>query len=192
MNIFTDVPVTGRPPLTSFWQDVRVCVYYVTPPPPHTHTHTHTHTWIYCRWLRDILISLSPMLCILWTIILLDRWMNESINGWMDGWMNDWMDGWMDWLIIGWIGYARLHSGMDGRKCFFNVPLNTFYLRLFGVGYIVNDHLARMETRCRHYMGYSFSISNKELFICTIPQTGFCFTSRGALAGTRNNSMGPS
>ena len=38
------------------------------------------------------------------------------------------------------------------------------------------------------------SINSKGSFICTIPQTGYhslCYTSRGALAGTRNSSMGP-
>ena len=39
------------------------------------------------------------------------------------------------------------------------------------------------------------SINSKGSFICTIPQTGYtyhglCYTSRGALAGTRNSSMG--
>ena len=41
-----------------------------------------------------------------------------------------------------------------------------------------------------------FPIKSKGSFICTIPQTGwhiprpFCCTSCGALAGTRNSSMG--
>ena len=36
-----------------------------------------------------------------------------------------------------------------------------------------------------------FPISSKGSFICIIPQTGICYTSRGALAGTRNSSVGP-
>ena len=41
-----------------------------------------------------------------------------------------------------------------------------------------------------------FLINSKGSFICTIPQMdsiyhGLCYTSRGALAGTRNSSMGP-
>ena len=41
--------------------------------------------------------------------------------------------------------------------------------------------------------GLLFLISSNYSFICTIPQTGYglCYTSRGALAGTRNISMGP-
>ena len=42
-----------------------------------------------------------------------------------------------------------------------------------------------------------FPVSRKGSFICTIPQTGstyhgLCYTSHGALAGTRNSSMGSS
>ena len=44
--------------------------------------------------------------------------------------------------------------------------------------------------------GLLFPNSSKGSFICIIPQTGntyhsLCYTSRGALAGTRNSSMGP-
>ena len=70
----------------------------------------------------------------------------------------------------------------------FNNALNTFYLRLYGVGYVVKNH----SDSKRHYMGYSFSISSKGSFICIIPDRiaqGLCYTSRGALAGTRNSSM---
>ena len=41
-----------------------------------------------------------------------------------------------------------------------------------------------------------FPINSKVFFICTIPQDstyqGLCYTSRGALAGMRNSSMGSS
>ena len=62
----------------------------------------------------------------------------------------------------------------------FNDALNTFYLRLYGVRHMVKDHL-----------GYSFRLTAMGSFICTIPQIGLCYTSRGVLAGTRNSSMGP-
>ena len=42
------------------------------------------------------------------------------------------------------------------RKCFINFTLNTFYLRLYGVGNEVKDHLAGEESRCCHNMRYSF------------------------------------
>ena len=32
------------------------------------------------------------------------------------------------------------HKVQEGRKCLFNDALNTFYLRLYGVGHMVNDN----------------------------------------------------
>ena len=53
----------------------------------------------------------------------------------------------------------------------FNDALITFYLRLYGIGHIVNDHSdSERRNRCRH-MDY-YLISSKGSFICTIPQTG--------------------
>ena len=52
-----------------------------------------------------------------------------------------------------------------GRKegnVLFNDALNTFYLRLYGVGHMVEDHSVREETRCRH-MGYSFRLTARVL-----------------------------
>ena len=45
------------------------------------------------------------------------------------------------------------HVMKVGHILFIN-PLNTFYLRLYDVGHMVL--LAREETCCRHYMGYSY------------------------------------
>ena len=54
----------------------------------------------------------------------------------------------------------------------FNNAVNTFlYLRLYGIGHMVKDHsIAREETHCHNYMGYSFRLAAK-VFICTIPST---------------------
>ena len=52
-----------------------------------------------------------------------------------------------------------------GRKegnVLFNDALNTFYLRLYGVSHMVEDHSAREETRCCH-MGYSFRLTTRVL-----------------------------
>ena len=38
-------------------------------------------------------------------------------------------------------------------------------------------------------MGYSFRLTSRVLLYA--PPHGLCYTSRGALAGTRNSSMGP-
>ena len=74
----------------------------------------------------------------------------------------------------------------------FNDTFNTFYLRLYGVGHSAKNQLVREETRCRHYMCYSFRLAAR---FCLYRQDstyhGRCYTSRGALAGTRNSSMGP-
>ena len=53
----------------------------------------------------------------------------------------------------------------------------------------------RKETRCRH-IGYSFRLTARVLLYAPSHRQdntyhGLCYTSRGALAGTRNSSMGP-
>ena len=71
----------------------------------------------------------------------------------------------------------------------FNDALNTFYLRLYGVIHMVKDHSdSERETRCRH-MGYSFRLAARVLLYASHRQDNtyhsLCYTSRGALAGTR-------
>ena len=60
-------------------------------------------------------------------------------------------------------------------------------------GYMASDiwlrTILRKETRCRH-IGYSFRLtapSHRQ----DSTYHSLCYTSRGALAGTRNSSMGP-
>ena len=80
-----------------------------------------------------------------------------------------------------------------------------FYLTMhsthFIYGYMVSDIwlttilIVREETRCCH-MGYSFWLTARVLLyalshIQDSTYHGLCYTSRGALAGTRNSSMGP-
>ena len=55
--------------------------------------------------------------------------------------------------------------------------------------------IVRKETRCRH-MGYSFRLTARVLLYAPSHRQddtdhSLCYTSRGALAGTRNSSMGP-
>ena len=53
--------------------------------------------------------------------------------------------------------------------------------------------IVRKETRCRH-IGYSYRLTARvHLYAPSHRQdnTVLCYTSRGALAGTRNSSMGP-
>ena len=54
----------------------------------------------------------------------------------------------------------------------FNDPLNTFYLRLYGVGHMVEDHSDSERGNPLPPHGLLFPISSKGSFICTIPQTG--------------------
>ena len=81
------------------------------------------------------------------------------------------------------------------RNVLFNDALNTFDLRLYGVRHMVKDHSdMRKETRCRH-IGYSFRLTARVLLYAPSHRQdntyhGLCYTSRGALAGTRNSSMG--
>ena len=73
------------------------------------------------------------------------------------------------------------------RNVLFNDALNTFYLWLYGVRHMVKDHSDSEKGNPLPPHRLLLSISSKGSFICTIPH----YTSRGALAGTRNSSMGP-
>ena len=77
----------------------------------------------------------------------------------------------------------------------FNDTLNTFFI----YGYMVSDIwlrtilIVRKETRCRH-IGYSYRLTARVLLYAPSHRQdntyhGLCYTSRGALAGTRNSSM---
>ena len=77
----------------------------------------------------------------------------------------------------------------------------TTHLTHFIYGYIASDIwlrtilILRKETRCRHYIGYSFRLAARFLLYAPSHRQdstyhGLCYTSRGALAGTRNSSMG--
>ena len=70
----------------------------------------------------------------------------------------------------------------------------------FIYGYMASDIwlrtilIVRKETRCRH-IGYSFRLTAMVLLYAPSHRQdstyhGLCYTSRGALAGTRNSSMG--
>ena len=71
----------------------------------------------------------------------------------------------------------------------------------FIYGYMVSDIwlrtilIVRNETRCYH-MGYSFRLAARVLLYAPSHRQdstyhSLCYTSRGALAGMRNSSMGP-
>ena len=83
--------------------------------------------------------------------------------------------------------------------------LEMFYLTThsthFIYGYMASDIwlrtilIVRKETRCRH-IGYSFRLAARVILYSPSHRQdstyhGLCYTSRGALAGTRNGSMDP-
>ena len=104
------------------------------------------------------------------------------------------------------------NANVQVEKCHFNceimlsASLNTmFYLTThsthFIYSYMASDIwlrtilIVRKETRCRH-IGYSFRLAAKVFLYASSHRQDntyhdFCYTSRGALAGTRNSSMGP-
>ena len=83
-----------------------------------------------------------------------------------------------------------------GRKEMFYLMTHSthFTLWLYGVGHMVKDHSdSEEETRCCH-MG-SFRLTARVLLYAPSHRQdrtyhGLCYTSRGALAGMRNSSMG--
>ena len=64
---------------------------------------------------------------------------------------------------------------LNGRKegnVLFNDALNTFYLRLYGVRHMVNDHSDSERGNQLPPHELFFPISSKGSFICSIQQTG--------------------
>ena len=77
----------------------------------------------------------------------------------------------------------------------FNDALNTFYLRLYGVRHMVKDHSDSERGNPLLSHGLLFPISSKGILYAPSHRQDstyhdLCYTSRGALAGTRNSSMG--
>ena len=78
----------------------------------------------------------------------------------------------------------------------FNDALNTFYLRLYGVGHMVKDHSDSERGNPLPPHGLLFQFAARVLLYAPSHRQdstyhGLCYTSRGVLAGTRNSSMGP-
>ena len=66
----------------------------------------------------------------------------------------------------------RLYLWERKGNALFNDALNTFYLRLYGVGHMVKDHSDSERGNPLPPHRLLFSISSKGYFICIIPQTG--------------------
>ena len=87
--------------------------------------------------------------------------------------------------------------GERERNVLFKDALNIFFI----YGYMASDIwlrtilIVRKETRCRH-IGYSYRLTARVLLYAPSHREddtyhGLCYISRGALAGTINNSVGP-
>ena len=82
--------------------------------------------------------------------------------------------------------YVKRLEGRKEGNVLYNDALNTFYLRLYGVGHMVKNHSGTEETRlAARILVYAPSHSQDNTY------HGLCYNSRGALAGTRNSSIGP-
>ena len=60
---------------------------------------------------------------------------------------------------------------MNEGYVLFNDALNTFYLRLYGIGHIVKNHSDCERGNPLPPHGLLFPISSKGYFICITPQT---------------------
>ena len=77
------------------------------------------------------------------------------------------------------------------RNVLFNDALNTFYLRLYGVRHMVRDHSDSEKGNPLPPHRLLLSINSKGFLYAPSHRQddtyhGHCYTSRGALAGTRN------
>ena len=82
------------------------------------------------------------------------------------------------------------------RNVLFNDALNTFYLRLYGVRHMVKDDSDSEKGNPLPPLGYSYRLTASVLLYAPSYRQdntyhSLCYTSHGALAETRNSSMGP-
>ena len=95
-------------------------------------------------------------------------------------------------------GNPLLPHGKEGRKEMFYLMMHSTH---FIYGYMASDIwlrtilIVRKETCCRH-IGYSFRLAARVLLYASSNRWDntfhrHCYTSRGALAGMKNSSMGP-
>ena len=61
------------------------------------------------------------------------------------------------------------HSKRKEGNVLFNDALNTFYLQLYGVGHMVEDHSDSERGNLLSPHGLLFPINSKGAFICSIP-----------------------
>ena len=119
--------------------------------------------------------------------------------------VRSWCDGSSDQPFVSLTICATSHSCQRSatsitrekeRDIFYLTTHSTHFIN----GYMASDIwlrtilIVRKETRCRH-IGYSYRLTARILLYAPSHRQdntyhGLCYTSRGALAGTRNSSMG--
>ena len=96
------------------------------------------------------------------------------------------------YITLTFIKVNRFLSGEREREMFYLTTHSTHFI----YGYMASDIwlrtilIVRKETRCRH-IGYSYRLTTRVLLYAPSHRQdntyhGLCYTSRGALAGTRN------
>ena len=126
---------------------------------------------------------------------VVEHWLEREIAQWVHP-MKDRSDdpSHHERTLYLWATSRSLCDWKEGNVLF-NDARNTFYLRLSSVRHMVKDHSDSEKGNPLPPHRLLFTINSQGSFICTIPQTGLhisrpCYTSRGALAGTRKSSMG--
>ena len=76
---------------------------------------------------------------------------------------------WLQMSVIMTLLLLHYRKKKVGRKCLLKDALNTFYLRLYGVGHMVKDHSDSERGNPLQPHGLLFPINSKGSFICTIP-----------------------
>ena len=94
----------------------------------------------------------------------------------------------------GMVQRSDCHTGTNEGNVLVNDILNTFYLRLYGVGHVVKDHSDSERGNPLPPHGLLFRLAAMVLLYASSHRKdntyGLCYTSRRTLAGTRNSSMG--
>ena len=121
---------------------------------------------------------------------VVEHWLEQGIAQWVHH------EGSIQWPIAPWVNttmelYLTLRTEMDGRKegnVLFNDTLNIFYLRLYGVIHMVKDH---SDSERGNPPSQHFQLAARVLLYASSDRQdstyhGLCYTSHGALAGTRN------
>ena len=131
----------------------------------------------------DLRISVVKPIHARWIVSALDRVAKDSAG--------------VTRLEAGWITDCVIRLYYREREMFYLTTHSTHFI----YGYMVSDIwlrtilIVRKETRC-HHIGYSYRLTARVLLYAPSHRQdntyhSLCYTSRGALAGTRNSSMGP-